>query len=172
MSETFDITRRIEIDAAHRVPDHKSKCFNLHGHRYVVEATARGKLFTEGQQNGMVMDFGFLKSCMMAAIFDPCDHGLILWHRDKLVDTLTGGPQILSGVGGHVAYNFGGVKLMVMRDVPTAENLAYLWAFLVQQEIYSWFALHAPNVLVGDIPLVAKLRVYETPNCVAEYMPK
>lgn len=28
------ITRRLEFDAGHRIPDHQSQCRYLHGHRY------------------------------------------------------------------------------------------------------------------------------------------
>ncbi|RDS98986.1 6-carboxytetrahydropterin synthase QueD, partial [Burkholderia contaminans] len=38
------ITRKLEFDAGHRIPDHRSQCRNLHGHRYVLEVTLRGDL--------------------------------------------------------------------------------------------------------------------------------
>ncbi|MEE8246777.1 MAG: 6-carboxytetrahydropterin synthase, partial [Alphaproteobacteria bacterium] len=38
---TYTVTRRLEIDAGHRVMTHGSKCRHLHGHRYVVEAVCR-----------------------------------------------------------------------------------------------------------------------------------
>ena len=61
MKNTHLIRRRIEIDAGHRVPHHASKCCNLHGHRYVIEALCNGPLAEAGEQTGMVLDFGFLK---------------------------------------------------------------------------------------------------------------
>ena len=33
------VTRVFEFDSAHRVMNEKVKCFNLHGHRFKVEAT-------------------------------------------------------------------------------------------------------------------------------------
>ena len=36
------ITRKLEFDAGHRIPDHKSQCRNLHGHRYTLEITLTG----------------------------------------------------------------------------------------------------------------------------------
>ena len=33
------ITRRLEFDAGHRIPDHASQCRHLHGHRYAIEVT-------------------------------------------------------------------------------------------------------------------------------------
>ena len=35
------ITRKLEFDAGHRIPDHTSQCRNLHGHRYTVEITLK-----------------------------------------------------------------------------------------------------------------------------------
>ncbi len=144
--ETFQITREIGIDAGHRVPQHGSKCRSLHGHRYTVQATCRGPLITGGEQDGMVLDFGFLKEEMMAEIDGPCDHALILWHQDTLVDALLG--------------QEGCTKLYLVPFSPTAENLAK-----------HWFGRLAPRVSArsqGAAALV-NLRVLETPNCWADY---
>ena len=59
------ITREIGIDMAHRVTHHGSKCKNIHGHRYTIHAMVKGPLFESGEQQGMVLDFGFLKEEMM-----------------------------------------------------------------------------------------------------------
>ena len=82
--ETHRITREIGIDAGHRVPDHGSKCRNIHGHRYRVLATCEGPLARVGEQTGMVLDFGFLKEEMMTQIDAPCDHGMIMAASDTL----------------------------------------------------------------------------------------
>ena len=36
---TMRITRRLEFDAGHRIPNHQSQCRHLHGHRYALEVT-------------------------------------------------------------------------------------------------------------------------------------
>ena len=36
------ITRKLEFDAGHRIPDHNSQCRNLHGHRYTLLITLVG----------------------------------------------------------------------------------------------------------------------------------
>src|SRR6478672_5790920 len=90
MKASHTVSRRIEIDAAHRVPDHTGKCRNLHGHRYLVEAVCRGQLGAEGHESGMVIDFGFLKQEMVDVIDARCDHAIILWSGDPLIETLTG----------------------------------------------------------------------------------
>ncbi len=39
---TTTIRRYVETDTGHRVPNHKSKCKHLHGHRYRFEAEIEG----------------------------------------------------------------------------------------------------------------------------------
>jgi len=58
------ITRKLEFDAGHRIPDHKSQCRNLHGHRYVLEITLQGEVIEQegNSDNGMIMDFSDVKS--------------------------------------------------------------------------------------------------------------
>ncbi len=152
------IRRRIEIDAAHRVPDHGSKCFNLHGHRYVIEAECVGPVISEGEQTGMVMDFGFLKACMIEVIHDPCDHGLILWEGDG---DMLGMFEKPFDDGVHV-----GIKLLKLPYVPTAENLAMYWHERLNLAIYRFFRDREESALAPELKAV---HVWETPNCVATY---
>jgi len=167
------ITREIGIDAGHRVTFHGSKCRNLHGHRYTIEATCVGPLFTEGEQQGMVLDFGFLKEEMVRECDEPCDHGMILWIDDPftLKLALGGDSDILARVreavqlvGYHqlrlnVDDNTGG-KYYIVPFVPTAENLAKHWferlAARVTQRTDNQASLYS-------------VKVYETPNCSAQY---
>lgn len=154
-------TREIGIDAAHRVPNHHSKCRNLHGHRYTVQATARGPLLEAGSSEGMVVDFSFLKTMMMEEIDAPCDHGLILWLKDPLLATLIEGfvwrsyaPDAIMDLSS----TFG--KIHAVPFVPTAENLARYWYERISKKMLT--------ALPGSVTL-ASLRVYETPNCWADY---
>src|SRR4051812_9687285 len=78
-------TREIGIDMGHRVTNHGSKCRNVHGHRYTIEATITGDLIPDGASEGMVMDFSFLKEEMMREIDEYCDHALCLWVKDPIV---------------------------------------------------------------------------------------
>src|SRR5260364_27501 len=61
------ITRQLAFDAGHRIPDHQSRCRNLHGHRYVLEITLQGSVIkTQGAPDcGMVMDFAEVKTLAM-----------------------------------------------------------------------------------------------------------
>lgn len=158
----FSITRRIEIDAAHRVPDHRSKCFNIHGHRYVIEATCEGPTISSGEQTGMVMDFSFLKDCMMKVIHEPCDHGCIFWKDDPML-----GPRApYTTEGSHIHSDVVGWKLCIIPFVPTAENLARMWYNELEHEIWAFFQMQS-EILTP--PKLTRVTVYETPNCVAWY---
>ena len=55
---TMRITRRLEFDSGHRIPDHQSQCRHLHGHRYAIEITLQGDIIRQAGSplNGMVMD--------------------------------------------------------------------------------------------------------------------
>lgn len=172
MSEQHLITREIGIDMGHRVTHHGSKCRNLHGHRYTIQATCSGPLFVEGEQQGMVLDFGFLKEEMMNEIDDPCDHGMCLWIEDPFVDILAGDAtfhrrmieqkgysQITKVVGLPGGATTGG-KFYIVPFVPTAENLAR-----------HWFQRLAPQVVKRSegYATLSSLKVWETPNCSAQY---
>jgi len=53
------ITRRLEFDAGHRIPNHCQPVPALHGHRYALEITLSEEIIhTEGAaEQGMVMEF-------------------------------------------------------------------------------------------------------------------
>lgn len=138
------VTRRLEFDAGHRLQLHESKCRNLHGHRYIAEVTVEGP---ELDAVGRVVDFGVIKSAVGGWIDTHWDHGLLLeegdWCRRALVEEA-------SRLG--AAH----VKLWVCRSPPTAENMV------------KWLAEEAQNVL-GHVLRVTHVRLYETPNCWADY---
>ncbi len=161
MSKEFEITREIGIDAGHRVTYHGSKCRNLHGHRYTIQATCAGPLFPSGEQEGMVLDFGFLKDEMMRRIDVPCDHGMILWWKDPLLSSLIPGlsPAMCDQSRAAEAVGVCG-KLYIVPFVPTAEHLAK-----------HWFEVLAPEIVIRseDRARLKRVRVLETPNCWADY---
>ena len=56
------IGRTFTFDAAHRLPDHGGKCWEMHGHTWRVTLEVEGDRATQGQSNGMVMDLAELKT--------------------------------------------------------------------------------------------------------------
>jgi 6-pyruvoyltetrahydropterin/6-carboxytetrahydropterin synthase len=64
------LRKELKISAAHHLPKHKGKCFNDHGHNYLIEVFARGEL----DDGGMVIDFYDMSTIMKQVIDLPCDH--------------------------------------------------------------------------------------------------
>ncbi len=150
------ITRRLEFDAAHRVLGHETKCKHLHGHRYRAEVT-----FEAGLDNlGRVIDFGVVKELVGQWIDNHWDHNILLHPSDPLAiwymneDKGEGGDQdiLIDEVFEKPPY------LMPTGRNPTAENIAEALFF---QSV----------LLLKDKPhvTVLKVRIYETPNCWADY---
>ena len=141
------ITRKLEFDAGHRIPDHRSQCRNLHGHRYVLEITLQGELVeTEGAPDrGMVMDFADVKALAMEHLVNKWDHAFIVYARDEVVRSF------LEKMADH--------KTVVLDRIPTVENLA-AEAFRILSEVY--------NDHYGVDLKLKRVRLYETPNCWAD----
>lgn len=141
------ITRRLEFDAGHRIPDHQSQCRHLHGHRYALEITLSGDVINTAHSplNGMVMDFAEVKALAQAHVVDPWDHAFLAFRDDQpIVDFLRSLPD-------H--------KTVVLDVVPTAENLALL-AFNILDPLY--------RDRYGNHLQLERIRLYETPNCWAD----
>lgn len=158
----YSVTRRIECDIGHRIPDHTSKCSNIHGHRYVVEATCVSRtLISQGSSKDMVLDFSFLKDEMMKVIHAPADHALILSIDDPLRDVLMqqGSGDLITCEGDRLAItDFG--KIYTIDASPTAEALAQHWFVRLENRVIARSEGHAS---------LQNIRVYETPNCWAVY---
>jgi len=76
-----EITRRLEIDAGHRLLKHESKCRHVHGHRFKFEITCTGAL----DQVGRVIDFSVIKGVIGAWLDAELDHAFIAEQGDPIV---------------------------------------------------------------------------------------
>ncbi|HUF21368.1 MAG TPA: 6-carboxytetrahydropterin synthase QueD [Burkholderiales bacterium] len=141
------VTRRLEFDAGHRIPNHDSQCRHLHGHRYAIEITLSGGIIgTEGASNqGMVMDFSEIKTIAQRSLVDAWDHAFLTWKGDRQV------LDFLDAISGH--------KTVVLERPPTAENLA-LEAFRILDRAY--------QDEYGNQLRLERVRIFETPNCWAD----
>jgi 6-pyruvoyltetrahydropterin/6-carboxytetrahydropterin synthase len=139
----MEITTRMEFDAGHRIPGHKSTCKNLHGHRYALEVTVKGEVVQQEQLSefGMVMDFKDAKELIKSTIVNRWDHAFIVYEKDHEV------VEFLKTLKDH--------KTVIFPKVPTAENMA-LVAFESLKEVFK--SRYDKSI----IPI--KVRLYETPN--------
>ena len=82
---TTTIRRYVETDTGHRVPNHKSNCRHLHGHRYRFEAEIEGDVVTvEGvSDEGMLMDFSDISAILMEHVHDVIDHAFVVYEGDE-----------------------------------------------------------------------------------------
>jgi 6-pyruvoyltetrahydropterin/6-carboxytetrahydropterin synthase len=141
------ITRRLEFDAGHRIPDHASQCRHLHGHRYAIEVTLSGEIIDAAGKpvNGMVMDFGDMKTIAREHVVDRWDHAFLVYRGDTAV------VEFLAGMPDH--------NTVVLDTIPTAENLARE-AFRILDPVY--------RDTYGNHLRLERVRLYETPNCWAD----
>ncbi|CAG0123960.1 6-pyruvoyltetrahydropterin/6-carboxytetrahydropterin synthase [Rhodocyclaceae bacterium] len=145
----MQITRRLEFDAGHRIPNHASQCRHLHGHRYAIEITLSGEIITsEGiSEQGMVMDYSEVKRIAKEELVDAWDHAFLVYRNDREV------LDFLNSLMGH--------KTVVLDVPPTAENLAML-AFRQLDSAY--------RDTYGNHLRLERVRIYETPNNWADCM--
>ena len=143
----MEITTRLEFDSGHRIPNHKSQCRNLHGHRYVIEITLGGDIIQNEQasEDGMVMDFSDVKRIARESVVDVWDHAFIVYKNDQVV------LDFLNTLPDH--------KTVVFETVPTAENMA-AEAFRILKNRY--------QDTYGNQLTLSLVRLYETPNSWAD----
>jgi len=63
MQSQWSIYKEFRFEAAHILPKYDGKCRRLHGHSWVGRVYIKGhQLQSSGPQEGMLMDFGLIKS--------------------------------------------------------------------------------------------------------------
>lgn len=141
------VTKTIEIDMGHRVPNHESKCKNLHGHRYKIEVGVDDKVITDiGKSNeGMVIDFSHLKEIMVEIIDKQYDHGFMMYKDDEYADYF------------RKIKEQNKQKIIFVNFIPTAENISKHWF----------------NQLIEPLSnrkiKLSYVKVWETPSSTATY---
>jgi len=142
------ITKEIGIDMGHRVPNHKSKCRNLHGHHYTIEVGVDDKVITARglSDEGMVIDYGDLKQIMIEEIDNKLDHGFLMYNEDELANYFD--EELLEKMK---------MKIIFINVIPTAENIAR----------YLFDLIKARLLKVGI--KIKHVKVWETPTSAATY---
>jgi 6-pyruvoyltetrahydropterin/6-carboxytetrahydropterin synthase len=130
----FRVSQNIEFCYGHRLLNYSGKCRHLHGHNgRAVIVLEKAEL----DDRGMLVDFSDIKSSVRTWIDNELDHRMILCERDPVVDYL----------------REQGEPLYLLRDNPTAENIAKL--------IYDFTKAEGFPIL--------EVKLWETPKSFATY---
>ncbi len=136
------VTRCFEFDSAHRVLGHEGKCRFLHGHRYKAVITVSSWEGLDGL--GRIVDYAVLKEVVGKWIDDNWDHSCLL-HRDDILSDL-------------LVSKLERAPFLMKYGNPTAENIA--------RELYDV----ATNLLTPYNLKIVNVRIWETPNCWADFI--
>ncbi|WP_420997982.1 6-carboxytetrahydropterin synthase QueD [Cupriavidus sp. 30B13] len=147
MNKQVSITRRLEFDSGHRIPNHGGQCRNIHGHRYRLDLTLSGEVLRSAgaSDEGMILDFGDIKALANEHLVDKWDHAFLIHRGDTAL------LKFLQSMEGH--------KTVVLDAIPTVENLAQA-AFDILAPVF--------KDCFGHQLQLTRLVLFETPNCWAE----
>ena len=139
------ITKHFDFESAHALYGYDGKCKNIHGHSYHLYVTVIGTPIEDDQnpKNGMVMDFGDLKTIVKKEIVVKFDHAVVLNsnspHR-----------ELAKTIDDHSH------KVVLVPYQPTSENMLTDFAERIQSQLPQNVLLHS-------------LKLYETANSYAEW---
>ncbi|MGU3376202.1 6-pyruvoyl trahydropterin synthase family protein [Chryseobacterium sp. M5A1_1a] len=139
------ITKIFTFETAHVLYNYDGKCKNMHGHSYKLFVTVKGKPINdiENPKNGMVVDFGDIKSIVKSEIVDVWDHSVLL-------NALTPHKEL----GDDLEQR--GHKVIYCSFQPTCENMLYAIAAKVKSRLPEGISL-------------AYLKLHETENSYGEW---
>ena len=151
------ITRKFTFDAGHRVLGHEGRCKALHGHTYCAEITVTA----DGLDNlGRVIDFSVLKEKVGRWIDAHLDHNMILNSQDPLLaavrELMPYDPENGLAIW-DLVFSDSKMPHVLQNENPTAENIARI-LFEESSRLLNEHSLRVVNV-----------RLWETPNCFADY---
>ena len=140
------ITKIFSFETAHVLYGYDGKCKNVHGHSYKLFVTLKGIPIDDihHEKNGMVMDFGDLKSIVKEEVVDVWDHAIML-------NALS--PHQILGKD----LEKQGHKVIYCNYQPTCENMLYDIAKKIKSRL--------PN----HVQLVY-LKLHETENSYGEWL--
>ncbi len=141
---TIRVTKEFNFEIAHALWNYDGLCKNIHGHSYRLFVTAIGTPIEDetNPKNGMVIDFGDLKTIVNKEIVDPLDHAVIL--NVKAIEEST------------LDFNQMFEKKYIVNFQPTCENLVIDFARKLQVKLPDNLKLHS-------------LKLHETASSYAEW---
>lgn len=82
---TIRLTKEFNFEAAHSLEGYDGACREIHGHSYRLFVTIKGEPSVDpyDPKQGMVMDFGLLKSIVNEQIISRLDHAFIMRYSEQ-----------------------------------------------------------------------------------------
>ena len=145
LCQMIRITKIFTFETAHVLYNYDGKCKNMHGHSYKLFVTVKGKPVNDinNPKNGMVVDFGDIKSIVKSEIVDVWDHAVLINanspHKELGEDLENKGHKVI-----YCSFQ------------PTCENMLYAIAAKIKSK------------LPGEVQL-AYLKLHETENSYGEW---
>jgi 6-pyruvoyltetrahydropterin/6-carboxytetrahydropterin synthase len=124
------LTKVFTFEMAHALFNYAGKCRNIHGHSYKLEVTISGspRNIPGDPEDGLLVDFGELKTWVNKAVINEYDHSLVMKkdYSNALNKALT--------------ENF--ERLLYVDFQPTCENLIIDFAHKIEQNLPGEVNLH------------------------------
>jgi 6-pyruvoyltetrahydropterin/6-carboxytetrahydropterin synthase len=141
---TVRVTKEFNFEIAHALWNYDGNCKNIHGHSYRMFVTVIGSPIKDenNPKDGMVIDFGELKSIVKNEIVEPLDHAVIL-NSKALENNLLDIEQLFD-------------RKYIVDFQPTCENLVIDFADKIKPKLPSSLKLHS-------------IKLHETASSFAEW---
>ena len=80
MNKKVRVTKQFKFETGHAIYGYDGLCKNVHGHSFKLDVTIIGQPIKDPDhvKNGMVIDFGDLKTIVNNEIVQPFDHATVL----------------------------------------------------------------------------------------------
>jgi 6-pyruvoyltetrahydropterin/6-carboxytetrahydropterin synthase len=142
--EKVRVTKKFGFEMAHALWNYDGLCKNIHGHSYKLDVTVIGypKEERDNSKQGMVLDFGVLKTIVKETVIDKYDHSIII-NENAPVNQLQ-----------HIEQMYD--RYHIMKNQPTCENLVIEFAHVIK------------NQLPDDVELLS-IKLSETDTSYAEW---
>lgn len=141
------ITKIFTFETAHILYGYDGKCKNMHGHSYKLFVTLKGKPVNdiEDCKNGMVLDFGDLKTIVNEEVVHQWDHAVMLNaqspHKDLGKDLEVQGHKVIfcdyQPTCENMLYD---IAEKIKKRLPNQVKLAYLKLHETENSYGEWFA--------------------------------
>lgn len=141
------ITKIFTFETAHVLYNYDGKCKNMHGHSYKLFVTVKGNPINnlDDPKNGMVVDFGDIKTIVKSEIIDQWDHAVLINalspHKELGLDLESKGHKVIYCDFQPTCENMIiEIAAKVRSRLPSTVSLAYLKLHETENSYGEWFA--------------------------------